>query len=76
MRNQTRLEYRFVLFASDPLRDRLSSPAITSSAEYALTLFGAVVLNSCAHFVEDLFHPELKSYANKLIGYIFKWRAM
>jgi len=41
-----------------------------------LALFGAVVLNSCAHFVEGLFHPELKSYANKLIGCIFKWSAM
>ena len=44
--NQTGLEHRCVQFVSELLRDLRSFPAVTSSAEYVLTLFGVVVLHS------------------------------
>jgi len=50
--------------------------AVMNSNEYALTLFGVAVSNSCANCVEELFHRQLKSYANKLFGCIPKWSPM
>jgi len=35
-------------------------------------LFGLVVFSNCAHYAGDLYRLDLKSFANKLLGYSSK----